>query len=80
MMVATETKTQVRKVVGTGRFTSHDFANKAELTQSTARARLDRLQEKGLVEKLDETRPVTDDEGTPVRGRPRQVYRVVKGK
>jgi predicted ArsR family transcriptional regulator len=79
-MVATNTKTEIRRVVGTGKFTSQDFAQGAQVSSNAARVRLDRLVAQGLVEKLDETQPVTDEEGTPVRGRPRQVYRVRKGR
>ncbi|MCA1799778.1 MAG: hypothetical protein LC650_00605 [Actinobacteria bacterium] len=75
-----QTKTEVRKTVGRGKFTSVEFAEALELQRPAARARLRGLVEAGVIEPLPETQKVLDAEGEPQRGRPRQVFRVAKGK
>lgn len=74
------TKTDVRKTVSRGKFTSVEFAEKVGVSRTTARAKLRALVAEGIIEPLDETRKVLDAEGEPQRGRPRQVFRVVSGK
>jgi predicted ArsR family transcriptional regulator len=77
-MVATNTRTQVRKVVGQGRFTARDFADATNIGANAARNRLSKLVEEGVVELLNETQPIMAPDGTVTRGRPRRVYRVKK--
>lgn len=74
------TKTEIRKTVSRGKFTSVEYAEKFEVTRATARQALRKLVAEGIVEALDETQKVTDAEGEPQRGRPRQVFRVASGK
>lgn len=78
--MATATKTDIRKTVSRGKFTRVEFEQAFGVTAPTARRQLRALSEAGVIEPLDETQKVTDDEGEPQRGRPRQVYRVAKGK
>jgi predicted ArsR family transcriptional regulator len=74
------TKTEARKAVGRGKFTSVKFAEALDVSRASARRRLRSLTEAGVIEALDETEKVTDDQGDAQRGRPRQVYRVASGK
>jgi predicted ArsR family transcriptional regulator len=74
------TKTQVRKALGRGRFTSVEVAEALGVQRATARLTLRKLVEAGLVEALPDTQKVLDADGEPQRGRPRQVYKVVQGK
>jgi len=74
------TKTELRKTVGRGKFTSVEAAEAFGVSRATARAKLRALAADGLIEPLDETRKVLDAEGEAQRGRPRQVFRVTKGK
>lgn len=71
-----QTKTSLRKTVGRGKFTAGDLAKAAELSAPVARRRLAQLVEAGVVTKLDETQKVTDADGNPHRGKPRDLYRV----
>jgi predicted ArsR family transcriptional regulator len=74
------TKTQVRKTIGRGKFTSVEAAEALEVSRPTARRTLRALVEAGVIEALDEHQKVTDEDGEAQRGRPRQVFRVAKGK
>lgn len=74
------TKTELRKTVGRGKFTSVEFAEALEVTRPTARQALRKLVAEGVVEALPETQKVLDADGEPQRGRPRQVFRVASGK
>jgi predicted ArsR family transcriptional regulator len=78
--VATLTKTAVRKTVSRGKFTRVEFEQALGVTAPTARRQLRALTEAGVIEALDETQKVTNDDGEPQRGRPRQVYKVASGK
>lgn len=73
-------KTELRKTVGRGKFTSVEFAEALEVSRATARIKLRKLAEEGVIEVLPETQKVLDAEGEPQRGRPRHVFRVAKGK
>jgi predicted ArsR family transcriptional regulator len=75
-----QNKTELRKAVGRGKFTSVDLAAAADISRPVARRRLAALAEAGIVERLDEVAKVTDEQGEAQRGRPRQVFRVAKGK
>lgn len=75
-----QTKTELRKTVGRGKFTSVEFAEALGVTRQTARKALTALAAEGTVEVLPETQKVLDAEGEPQRGRPRKVFRVAKGK
>lgn len=74
-----QTKTELRKTVGRGKFTSDVFAEAANVSRPAARARLRRLEADGLIERLPETEKVTNKNGDQ-RGRPRHAFRVAKGK
>lgn len=74
------TKTELRKTVGRGKFTSVELSESFEIGRPAARAKLRALVADGIVEALPETQKVLDAEGEPQRGRPRQVFRVAKGK
>jgi predicted ArsR family transcriptional regulator len=78
--MTTPTKTQVRKTIGRGAFTSLDFAAKAEVSRATARKRIAALLDAGVIEQLPDTAKVLDAEGKPQRGRPRTQFRVQSGK
>lgn len=75
-----QSKTTLRKTIGRGKFTSIEFAEAANVSRPVARRRLNQLASEGLVEVLDETQKVTDAEGTPLRGKPRKIYKVAAGK
>lgn len=74
------TKTELRKTVGRGKFTSVEFAEALEVSRPTARQHLRKLAEEGVIEPLGETQKVLNEDGEPQRGRPRHVFRVAKGK
>lgn len=73
-------KTAIRKSVGRGKFTVGAFAEGTEVSTPTARRRLAELVSEGIVERLDDTEKVLDEDGEPQRGRPRHLYKVAKGK
>lgn len=72
-------KTEIRKSVGRGKFTAGALAEAKGVTVRTARANLRALEAEGIVEVVG-TEKVTDDEGTALRGRPRNLFRVTSGK
>lgn len=72
-------KTEIRKSVGRGKFTAAALADAQGIQVRTARTKLRALADEGIVEIVD-TQKVTDDEGTPLRGRPRHLFRVTAGK
>lgn len=73
-------KTEARKALGRGKFTTVEAAEALSVTRPTARRQLKGLVDAGVIEALPETQKVTNDDGEPQRGRPRQVYRVASGK
>jgi len=74
-----QTKTELRKAVGRGKFTSDVFAEAAEISRPAARARLRRLEAEGVIERLPDTEKVTNRVGDQ-RGRPRHTFKVASGK
>lgn len=73
------TKTEIRKQVGRGKFTTKAFAEAREVSVATARKQVRDLLSEGALE-VAGTEKVTDAEGNPQRGRPRFQYRVTQGK
>jgi predicted ArsR family transcriptional regulator len=73
------TKTALRKTVGRGKFTAGDLATAQGTARVTARQKLARLEDAGLVERVGIQKVLTED-GEFGRGRPATLYRVTKGK
>jgi predicted ArsR family transcriptional regulator len=80
VLSATASKTEVRKVLGRGKFATAEFAAAAGVTAPTARKRITALVEAGVIEALPETRKNLDAEGNALRGRPAALFRVGSGK
>lgn len=72
------TKTQVRKLVGRGKFEIEDFAEATEVSKSTARRRVLSLVDEGILEQVG-TAKRTNGDGEATRGRPAHLYRLVQG-
>lgn len=66
----------LRAVLGRGKFTVKDYRVGYSVTDQQARVRLAKLVELGRVDRLDETRVLTGEDGQPRRGRPATLYRV----
>jgi predicted ArsR family transcriptional regulator len=69
-------RTELRNAIGRREFTVRDFAHELGVTEGTARARIQRLQEAGFVEPTGEVLQHLGDEGRPLRGRPATLYRI----
>lgn len=80
VLTAEATKTEVRKVLGRGKFATSEFSAAAGVTAPTARKRISALVEAGVIEALPETRKNLDAEGNALRGRPAALYKVASGK
>lgn len=73
------TKTELRKAVGRGKFTVADLAEARGVKPRTAGITARDLLGDGVIEKVGTEKVLTED-GEPSRGRPRNVFRVAKGK
>ena len=69
-------RTELRNVIGRREFTVRDFALELGVTEGTARARIARLQDAGVVETTGEVLQHLGDGGRPLRGRPATLYRI----
>lgn len=69
-------RTELRNILGRREFTIRDLAEQLEVSDATARARVQRLQEAGVVETTGEVLQHLGDGGKPLRGRPATVYRI----
>lgn len=74
-----QTKTELRKSVGRGKFTAQTLAEAADISAVAARRRLRNLLAEGIVERTEDVEKVTNKVGDQ-RGRPRHTFRVAKGK
>ena len=70
-------RTELRNALGRKEFTVRDLAAELGLSDATARARVQRLQEAGVVEPTGEVLQHLGDGGRPLRGRPATLYRIV---
>jgi predicted ArsR family transcriptional regulator len=71
------TKTDLSKTFGRKEFTVRELADRTGQSIETARSRLTRYLEQGLVERTDDVLQYVDDKGRALRGRPAHLYRVV---
>lgn len=69
-------RTELRNAIGRREFTVRDFAQELGVTEGTARARIQRLQQAGVVEQTGEVLQHLGDAGRPLRGRPATLYRI----
>ncbi len=69
-------RTELRNAIRRKEFTVRDFAEDLGVTEGTARARIQRLQEAGVVEPTGEVIQHLGDGGRPLRGRPATLYRI----
>lgn len=70
------TKNSIRQNVGRGKFRLTDLAEALGVSYATAYASIRDLAQEGQVEEVGQEK-VTAEDGTPGRGRPRTLYRVV---
>ena len=70
-------RTELRNALGRKEFTVRDLAAELGLSDATARARVQRLQEAAVVEPTGEVLQHIGDGGRPLRGRPATLYRIV---
>jgi predicted ArsR family transcriptional regulator len=71
------TRTDLYKTLGRKEFTVRELAERTGQSIETARSRLTRYVEDGLVERTEDVLQYVDDEGKALRGRPAHLYRVV---
>ena len=69
-------RTELRNVLGRREFTVRDFAQELGVTDTTARARIQRLEAEGVVEPTGEVLQHLGEHGRPLRGRPATLYRI----
>jgi len=70
------TRTQLMRDLGGTEFTVRQMADRVGVTVETARSRISRYLDAGLVERTSEVVQYIDDEGRPQRGRPAYLYKV----
>jgi predicted ArsR family transcriptional regulator len=71
------TRTDLYRTLGRKEFTVRELAERTGQSIETARSRLTRYVEDGLVERTEDVLQYVDDEGKALRGRPAHLYRVV---
>jgi predicted ArsR family transcriptional regulator len=70
------TRTQLLRDLGASEFTVRQMADRVGVTVETARSRISRYVDAGLVERTTDVLQYVDDEGRPQRGRPAYLYKV----
>jgi len=70
------TRTELLRTLGRTEFTVREMADRTGLSVESARGRITRYLDAGLVERTPDVQQYVDDEGRPMRGRPAHLYRV----
>jgi predicted ArsR family transcriptional regulator len=69
-------RTELLRDLGRSEFTVRQMADRVGVTVETARSRIARYVDEGLLERTDEVLQYVDTAGRPQRGRPAHLYRV----
>jgi len=69
-------RTDLLRTLGRGEFTVRQAADRTGLSVESARGRITKYCDAGLVVRTPEVLQYVDDEGRPMRGRPAHLYRV----
>ena len=70
------TRTELLRTLGRNEFTVREMADRTGLSMESARSRITRYLDAGLVERTPDVLQYVDDAGRPMRGRPAHLYRV----
>jgi len=70
------TRTELLRSLGRDEFTVRQMADLTELSVESARGRISKYLDAGLVVRTPYVVQYVDDEGRPMRGRPAHLYRV----
>ncbi len=69
-------RTELLRDLGRTEFTVRQMADRVGVRVETARSRISRYVDEGLIERTTDVLQYVDDQGRPQRGRPSHLYRV----